>query len=311
MLLVSVSTLRLLTLRFQCRFARPVVPWEFFGATLRGGLGYTLRRFFCIRNTAHCHRCPLTLKCVYRKVFEPEAAAERLSLPGISDVPRPFIFDVTPARAEAPASDIEFRLTLVGEAIKYYHYLIYAVIEMGERGIARQRLPFTVVSVRQEDMPETVLYDEADKVIKPYVQPVAAKWRAGRRKRLTLEFLTPMRIKHNGGFNWQGEFAPLFKSLLRRITLLEDVYCGGSPRREVKELVAAADAVVMAKKKLVWHDLARMSTRQRQLTLHGGYCGIIRYEGDFKQLMPYLRIGEQVHAGHNATFGLGKYRLAD
>jgi CRISPR/Cas system endoribonuclease Cas6 (RAMP superfamily) len=39
--------------------------------------------------------------------------------------------------------------------------------------------------------------------------------------------------------------------------------------------------------------------------------GRLTYEGDIGLLEPLLRIGEYVHVGKNATFGLGKYRLTE
>jgi CRISPR/Cas system endoribonuclease Cas6 (RAMP superfamily) len=41
----------------------------------------------------------------------------------------------------------------------------------------------------------------------------------------------------------------------------------------------------------------------------GGIVGSITYRGDFGKYLPLLRLGEHIHVGKAATFGLGKYRV--
>ncbi len=39
--------------------------------------------------------------------------------------------------------------------------------------------------------------------------------------------------------------------------------------------------------------------------------GCATYEGDFAPFWKFLAFGQFVHVGHGATFGLGKYALAN
>lgn len=305
------TALRLLPLEFAIRFARPVEPWAFFGATLRGGLGYMLKKFFCVRSRGGCGGCPLTLTCVYRKLFEPGPAAgqsETRGLPGIADPPRPFILEYAGGERVSSTDLVRFRLVLVGEAAACYHYLIYAFIELGEQGLARERLKFTVERVDQMIVfGPVMLYTAADQTIRPAAaSPPPLKTVP---ESPTLTFLTPVRIKHNGKYAWNGSFFPLCQALLWRLTLLEKLYGGGAAKRDGRAMVAAARQVPIREARLEWRDLKRFSTRQKQKTLHGGYAGTVAYGPVPPELRPLLAIGELLHVGHNATFGLGAYRI--
>lgn len=41
----------------------------------------------------------------------------------------------------------------------------------------------------------------------------------------------------------------------------------------------------------------------------GGFIGSITFEGDFKEFIPFLLLGEYVHVGKGTSFGLGKYEI--
>jgi CRISPR/Cas system endoribonuclease Cas6 (RAMP superfamily) len=41
----------------------------------------------------------------------------------------------------------------------------------------------------------------------------------------------------------------------------------------------------------------------------GGFVGHATYEGDIARLWPWLALGEWVHVGKGATFGLGQYEV--
>lgn len=41
----------------------------------------------------------------------------------------------------------------------------------------------------------------------------------------------------------------------------------------------------------------------------GGIVGEVEYAGDLTPFAPFLAVGEWIHVGKNATFGLGKYTV--
>ena len=67
-----------------------------------------------------------------------------------------------------------------------------------------------------------------------------------------------------------------------------------------------------AQRDLRWHDWTRYSSRQQQEMTLGGVLGQWTLNGSSETLTtlrPWLWLGQWLHAGKNATFGLGGYTL--
>ena len=60
---------------------------------------------------------------------------------------------------------------------------------------------------------------------------------------------------------------------------------------------------------LEWRDWARYSGRQQRRMKLGGVTGSYEISGDLAPFAPFLRAGELIHLGKNATLGLGAYRI--
>jgi len=41
----------------------------------------------------------------------------------------------------------------------------------------------------------------------------------------------------------------------------------------------------------------------------GGFVGNITFEGDLKEFLPFVKLGEYIHIGKQTSFGLGKYEI--
>jgi len=41
----------------------------------------------------------------------------------------------------------------------------------------------------------------------------------------------------------------------------------------------------------------------------GGLIGEVGFEGNLTPFLPYLLLGDKIHAGKNTSFGLGKYSI--
>ncbi len=78
---------------------------------------------------------------------------------------------------------------------------------------------------------------------------------------------------------------------------------------DFKGMIERAEAVKTVRKDLVWVDWERYSSRQDARMKLGGFTGMIEFEGDLTEFMPYLRVGEIVHIGKATSFGLGKFRI--
>ena len=60
-----------------------------------------------------------------------------------------------------------------------------------------------------------------------------------------------------------------------------------------------------------WEDWSRFSGRQKQRVKMGGLTGRVTYEGDLRDYLPLLLLGELVHVGKGTVFGNGLYRIAN
>ena len=73
-------------------------------------------------------------------------------------------------------------------------------------------------------------------------------------------------------------------------------FAGAGRRSEKVKLVSA---------RLTWEEHTRFSTKSRIRHPIGGVKGEAVYEGDFKEFLPLLLVGEEIHIGKHASFGNG------
>jgi len=41
----------------------------------------------------------------------------------------------------------------------------------------------------------------------------------------------------------------------------------------------------------------------------GGFIGLVTFQGNFKEFLPFVNLGEYIHVGKGTSFGLGKYEI--
>src|SRR5262249_26448426 len=130
------------------------------------------------------------------------------------------------------------------------------------------------------------------------------------RDKVNLYFLTPVRLVSAGELTSKLPFVTFFRSLLRRLALLAYFHCGQPANLEaMRQLIKAAESVMIKQSSLRWRDWERFSTRQQTRMKLGGLVGMVSYEGDMTPFLPFLRLGELTHVGKGTSFGLGKYAL--
>jgi hypothetical protein len=127
---------------------------------------------------------------------------------------------------------------------------------------------------------------------------------------ITLNFLTPTRLKHRG--HWVDEGPPfhiLVKVLLGRVSSLSYFHCGHKLEADFRGLIDRAAEVRIAQSETGWRDWSRFSGRQKQRVEMGGLVGQVTYSGDLRDYLPLLALGELVHVGKGTVFGNGQYRI--
>ncbi|MFQ5652962.1 MAG: CRISPR system precrRNA processing endoribonuclease RAMP protein Cas6 [bacterium] len=131
--------------------------------------------------------------------------------------------------------------------------------------------------------------------------------------KLSLTFLTPTRIKHQGDYLMFRRKRPfpaqvLLQNIYRRAFLMTAAHCyDGALDFELP----AFDRIRASEVDLHWQDWERYSNRQRRRHHLGGFVGRLTLEGDLAPWLPLLRAGEILHLGSASSFGLGKWRMTN
>jgi hypothetical protein len=308
--------------RFTLAARDPIHLPPFKGSALRGGFGHAFKSMVCFQpEVKTCAGCLLRYNCPYPYVFETLVPPDSDVLRSNERVPLPLIIEPPLDRhtSYAPGEALTFGVTLVGKAADFLAYFVIAFQELGRRGLGRERGRFRlaqVVAVNPLNGEEMPVFDEAQPThIRVGLLPVdsdaiTARAAALPPDRITLDFLTPTRLKHQGRWVEAGPpFHVLVKTLLGRISSLSYFHCGHKLEADFRGLIDRAEAVCMAPSQTEWQDWSRFSGRQKQRVEMGGLVGRVTYAGDLRDYLPLLALGEWVHVGKGTVFGNGQYRI--
>ncbi len=324
--------------RFTARFLDEARLPEYKGSTFRGVFGHALRSVVCALKRRTCDDCLLSSRCLYPFIFETlsvsggndDTGDNGISRRRISSRPHPYVIEpLAGEQTRYRTGEIfSFNLLLFGRANDSLPYFIYAFNEVGRSGIGSktkgQGARFSLVSVSSKDQ---ILYNGAENRMYPHevtedlgmlLHPltgetdlaVPAGGGISTGSRITLELLTPLRLKYGNHFHGASlPFHVLVRAALRRVSSLCIYHGSGEPPLDYRGLAARAQAVQADEENLHWFDWERYSSRQDQKMLMGGLVGRVSYMGDLEEFLPLLRFCEKVHLGKQTTFGLGHIRL--
>jgi hypothetical protein len=327
---------RLARYRFTLEALDPLHLPPFKGSALRGGFGHAFKRLVCFQPKPCGERCELGNACPYGYIFETSPPEGSQVLRTFSEVPRPFVIEPPDdRREEIPAGErLAFGLTLIGQGINYLPYFIAAFRELGRTGLGRpfdtaqgsRRGKYRLLAMDAitpspsagesrgggESRPVYCAQDETIRAVNATIDAEAIEVRAATLsvERLTLEFLTPARLKHKGRWVKEGPpFHVLIKTLLGRISSLSYFHCGQQLETDFRGLIDQAAGVKISSSRTEWEDWSRFSGRQKQRVEMGGLVGRVTYDGDLSPYLPLLALGELVHVGKGTVFGNGRYRV--
>ncbi len=283
------------------------------GSTLRGGFGHAFKRVVCALKSKECAGCLLKGRCVYAYVFETPPPEGTKMMRKYASAPHPFVIEPPPERRRGyiPGEEITFGLTLIGRAIDYLPYFVYAFDELGRIGIGRGKAGFELVDVVCNG---EGIYDAGTRTLGSYSSSdlnISFPAPSGAvSEPLTLRFLTPTRIVYGGRLTFDLEFHVLVRNLLRRLSLLSYFHCDAEPADwDFREIIRKAESVRVKSRSLGWHDWERYSARQKTRMKMGGFVGEATFEGDTGPFMDLVRAGEVLHVGKGTAFGLGRFMI--
>jgi hypothetical protein len=301
------------------------------GSTLRGGFGSVFKRTVCFqKEVKSCADCLLRANCPYAYIFETAPPQDAEVLRTYSDVPLPFVIEppLDTKTVYEPGETLDFGLVLVGRAINYLPYFIVVFQELGKVGLGQGRGNYRlreVAAVQPLSGEEEVIYSAANEMVcerdlsvgwqeiksqipNPKIQTPTSNLQPPNPK-LTVNFLTPTRMKYEGRFVDRPEFHVLVRNILRRVSSLYYFHCGERWETDYRGIIEAAQGVQLAEAGTGWVDWERYSRRQQQRMNLGGLVGRATYEGELEPFLPLLVLGELVHVGKGTVFGNGKYEV--
>ncbi len=309
-------SLTLTHLRFTVEALTPVrLSGYNAGSQLRGALGNVMRRAYCAgdrRDPAHTAACPV---CWLLAANEHPGEERR----GYALVP-----PLDPPDCYAPGERFSFGLTLFGNALRFLPYFVLAVPEMGRMGVGAGRGQFALRQVwaadplfGDESQPvlaegESLVYTPTLMISAERVGEVAAQL-AGH-GRLSLNFLTPMRLVEDGQLSKVPDFGVFFARLLKRLDELNEQFADGErrPLDEVNALHAFADRVRLIETQTRWVEVWSGSSRTGKETPLSGFVGLATYSAPsevWAPLLPWLIWGQGTQVGKDVVKGNGWYEL--
>lgn len=286
------------------------------GATFRGGFGSVFRRISCAVRQPDCHGCKIREQCPYAYIFETAPPQDAQALSKYESIPRPFVIEppLETKRNYLPGESLQFNLVLFGRAISYLPYFILVFREMGEIGLGKGRCPFSLDEVAAAGLSEEkIIYSDESGVVKnldlSYSGNQLLERFPEKAGRVRLVFETPVQLKDKGKPVFRPDFHIFFRQAMRRISSLAYFHQGEPLIVDYPVLAERSRRVALTENATRRHDWERYSQRQQQRLNMGGLIGTVVYEGVLDEFLPFLILGEQVHVGKNAVFGLGKYRI--
>lgn len=256
------------------------------GSALRGIFGHALKSMVC--PTADGKSCRCQADCLYRTLFDPPKS----HIQGREqDVPPPFVIEAHGLPRRIKAGQIaHFDMVLIGKVAHDEQIMIELAwrraLSMGFDQKDKTKATARFISMSVFDEPAT---------------PTPSST-------LILDLLTPTRIQHHGKIlNAHAFNATLFcQALIRRQIQLSAIY-GDNVSDDEMALVYQDISRVTGNFNLSRQTWTRFSHRQHQAIAQDGLVGQVELHGVSDGLYRYLYLGQWLHIGKGAVFGLGQY----
>jgi hypothetical protein len=308
-------TLAKFTVVYQAGKEGVILP-PFKGSVFRGAFGHVFKEMFCFCPNQNHKNSEHMSDCIYGYIFETKPSEDSAVLKKYESVPRPFIIEppLDEKQYYYPGERITLDFLLFGKAVKYFPYFISTLKKMGEIGIGRGKHTLFLKQVFLQDLQGYLtkcVYDDHDGIVKQ-IQPVSVGSIVNRTiknqeiSKCKVYFITPTRMKWEGSYILEPEFHIVLRNTVRRITSLLYFHHDTLLDIDFRSMYEEASKIKLIQQKVEWKDWERYSNRQQERIKLGGIVGEATYLGELTPYLPWLYLGEMVHIGKNAVFGLGK-----
>ena len=300
--------------RLDFQVSTPIHLPAYAGSTLRGAFGGALRATACMTRQKTCPDCPLLRTCPYPAIFETPPPPEGHELQKFSQAPNPYAIE-PPAWGEQvyqPGETLSFHLVLAGRALDQLPIILFAFNRALQRGIGKGDGTAELMTVSHlGGDAETLILDGAGSALREHDTTLPMP-ESGDAASVRLRIHTPLRLQENSRPLGPENLTPrtLLIGLVRRVALISEFHAGKRLALDFHALGEQASAVT-DEKHLHWRDWTRYSSRQQQKMSLGGVVGTWTLHGNLNPFLPFLYLGQWLHVGKNASFGLGQYEMDD
>lgn len=285
---------------------------DYAGSMLRGAFGRSLRRISCMTKEKECKSCLLYKTCPYTNIFE-RPAPESHHLQRFSQVPNGYIIEPPGdwgVKIYQQGELLRFNLVLVGRLIEHLPLIAFSWQrafghQVGKGKADLQRIQYVCES-RSED-----IYRNG--TILPYqLEQNTCQIMPKDNTDICLDIQTPLRVQNNGSALSEHNITidRVILGLAKRLILLSEFHSYQSLAIDFNKLHKEISAITDSKD-LWWKDWVRYSSRQKQKMQLGGVMGTWELRNVSPLIQKILYIGQWIHCGKNASFGLGKYKITN
>ncbi len=265
----------------------------FLGSTFRGIMGRKLKKTVCIKPSLDsCKDCEFKMTCPYTTVFETEA---------ILNQPSKYVMKPEFSNRNLKENEIlTLEITLLGETANYWEFLINSfsgVLNIGkERYIKLKNIYFYHVK------------EEKYHPVKSFIPKFEAKDILNKRtdkNKIEIRFF-PTSLKNMGKIVRFDEFNKdiFIKSIISRISVVSQNY-----GEKKEKLFINKENFNIGLQNLKPSPLKRWSNRKKKHMTIPAFEGEIVFEGELKEIYPYLKIIENINIGKSVSFGLGNVKI--
>ncbi|MCP4686654.1 MAG: hypothetical protein GY859_01310, partial [Desulfobacterales bacterium] len=214
---------------FSVRVTQLMVLPPYKGGIFRGAFGATFRSTVCAFPEKECPACSFGGKCGYASLFEPTPPPDFPDAGKFNSASPPYVLipPLTTRQAIHPGERLTFEMILMGDALEQFPYVLLSFVELGKRGLGRERGRYFVERVdmiRGEHA--TLVYDGDSEMIPSAISPRDVDFPADEEdvRDIGLHLITPLRLKEKGKLATSLTFPLFFQRLAQRLTLLSQFH---------------------------------------------------------------------------------------
>lgn len=248
--------------------------------------------------------CGAGIDCPCRQTFGQQVSPDPEAVRRYQKPPLPFVFSF-PAAAARQGETVPVGLVLVGQAANHLPAYLTALRQLFLLPELRRRVRGTLCSVVSSDLAGTcheLLSADGrttlDRVLLLSAADLTAPATGG--QDFILNLRTPLRLLRDGRPLRQLAAPALMGALFRRISALAYYYGEITLPHDFKSLALLSQELLLTAGSCQWTDWG--SGVQ-------GLLGRFTLGGDLDDFLPFLLLGELLHVGKGASYGMGEYSL--